>query len=585
MSQAGPSCALRNLGLLTLGLTLSNPACAPPDGSYSEGEYGPNGEEAPEFAEKAGGSDIVGKVYTGYQGWFAAPGDGSPTSKWRHWAAGTTPSPGNLTFELWPDVREFSTTFQTGYRNLGNGQPARLFSSQTDSTVDTQVRWMKTYGIDGSAVQRFGSELGDSSAKARRDNFANRVRRASESHGRKFYIMYDVSRWSNFQSQIKSDWTNTIVNGLKLTSSSAYARHNGKPVVNIWGFGFKDRPGDRSQCLEVIAWFQAQGCYVIGGVPSAWRTSDGDSKSGFSDVYAKFNMISPWLVGRFRGVSGVDSWRSKLAQDWSTCKGRGQDYQPVTFPGFAWSNWNGGARNHIPRLHGEFMWRQFANIRDVGIPSAYVAMFDEFDEGTAISKAAENSSMVPTNQYFLTLDADGTKVSSDFYLRLVGDANKMLRKERALAWNHPTPHFPGSSPAPGSEPPTPPPGSEPPPLSGLPSCASRGATAATNAQLNVGDCLKSADGRFVAMLQGDGNFVLYMAGRGALWSTGTTGTGANRLNVQGDGNTVLYASLAAKWSSRTGGRGASTLTMGNDGNLALRTATGAVTWTSNTCCR
>ena len=112
----------------------------------------------------------------------------------------------------------------------------------------------------------------------------------------------------------------------------------------------------------------------------------------------------------------------------------------VVFPGFAWANWNGGPRNQIPREHGDFLWRQFANIRDVGIPTAYVAMFDEYDEGTAIAKAAESWFGIPTNQYFLALDADGVPVSSDFYLRLTGDAAKMLRGDEPLVWAHPTPH-------------------------------------------------------------------------------------------------------------------------------------------------
>lgn len=111
---------------------------------------------------------------------------------------------------------------------------------------------------------------------------------------------------------------------------------------------------------------------------------------------------------------------------------------PVLWPGFAWSNWNGGPRNVIPRLHGDFMWQQFVNLRQLGIKNAFVAMFDEFDEGTAIAKAAETASMIPTNQYFLTLDADGVYVSSDFYLRLVNDGNKMMKGVTPLQPTHPT---------------------------------------------------------------------------------------------------------------------------------------------------
>ncbi len=550
--QAGAVCAAMSL----MG-------CATPEGqSALEGDAGLGAVDDSDSSDKVlGPSDIVGKVYVGYQGWFSATGDGSPRNKWGHWSKATAPAPNFQSFELWPDVREFTTTFQTGYSALGNGQPSKLFSSWTPNTTDTQMKWMQTYGIDGAAVQRFGSELSDTSVKAMRDGISTAVKKGAEAYGRKFYIMYDISGWTNFQQDIKSDWTNTIVNTLKLTTSPAYARHNGKPVVNIWGMGFTDRPGDAAQCLEVIAWFKAQGCYVIGGVPSSWATSSGDSKTGFSNVYAQFDMLSPWTVGRFGSIAGADSWKAKLTSDWATCQGRGQAYQPVVFPGFAWSNWQTGAvRNQIPRLHGDFMWRQFANIKQVGIPDAYVAMFDEFDEGTAISKAAEDASMVPSNQYFLTLDADGTRVSSDFYLRLVDDASKMLRGVTSLVWNHPTPHYVG-----------------------LPACVSRGATAASG-NILAGECLKSADGRFAAFMQMDGKFVVYQNGGVALWSSPTGGTGANRIAVQSDGNVVAYAPTGAKWSTGTSTRGSSILTMQNDGNLVLKTTAGVLTWSSGTCC-
>jgi hypothetical protein len=86
------------------------------------------------------------------------------------------------------------------------------------------------------------------------------------------------------------------------------------------------------------------------------------------------------------------------------------------------------------------MWKQAYNIRSLAIPSAYVAMFDECNEGTAIFKAAENASMIPTNRYFLTLDADGVSCSSDFYLRLVGDEIRMIKGFAPAVAAHPTAH-------------------------------------------------------------------------------------------------------------------------------------------------
>ncbi|MEQ1878001.1 MAG: hypothetical protein ABL958_15265, partial [Bdellovibrionia bacterium] len=112
------------------------------------------------------------------------------------------------------------------------------------------------------------------------------------------------------------------------------------------------------------------------------------------------------------------------------------DYQRVIFPGFAWSNWNGGKPNMIPRRGGEFFWRQAAQVANQKL-SAFIAMFDEYDEGTAIAKAAENATMVPSDQPFLTLDADGISMDSDFYLRLAGAATLVIKGQRPL-----TPHVP-----------------------------------------------------------------------------------------------------------------------------------------------
>ena len=101
--------------------------------------------------------DVVGKITVGYQGWFAAPGDGSPINVWWHWSQDWSqpPSPTNQVIKCWPDVREFTTTFQTAFANLGNGQPAKLFSSYTQQTVNTHFLWMQQNGLDCAALQRF----------------------------------------------------------------------------------------------------------------------------------------------------------------------------------------------------------------------------------------------------------------------------------------------------------------------------------------------------------------------------------------------------------------------------------------------
>lgn len=381
--------------------------------------------------------DVVGKLTVGYQGWFACKGDTSPINNWIHWNARQIPSPGHQTFELWPDVKDYQNTYQTGYANLGNGQPAKLFGSFDDQTVQVHFQWMSTNGIDVAAVQRFGQNLKDPNGKRHMNGIAEKVMRNAEKFNRKFYIMWDISGWSNFVTELVDDYNNNIVN---FTKSPAYARQNGRPVVCVWGMGFSDRPGDRNQSLQVINFLKTGGLYVIGGVPKNWRTGQ-FSKSGFIGVYTAFHMVSPWSVGSFVGIDQAKNEQTILSADQIYCNEHNIDYQPVLYPGFAWSNWKGGARNVIPRLHGDFMWQQFVNLRQVGIKNAYVAMFDEYDEGTAIAKAAETKATTPTNQYFLTLDADGVRVSSDFYLRLVNDGARMMKLATPLQLTHPTKHL------------------------------------------------------------------------------------------------------------------------------------------------
>lgn len=382
-------------------------------------------------------SDVVGKVVVGYQGWFVCSGDNSPVNRWIHWGGNgaTPPSPGHQTFEIWPDTREFTNTYQTGYSALGNGKPAKLYSAYDSQVVNTHFSWMKQYGIDCAAIQRFGSELTDPVFKAQRDGVLTKVKSAAENTELKFYVMYDISGWDNFQTAIKIDWTNTITGTLNVTASSAYAKQNGKPVVCIWGIGSNGRPGSVDAYKDVISWFKLKGCYVIIGTPNNWRTDTTNFPA-----YITANMISPWTVGSYKYDIEIDNYSNTLYNDNVVCKQYEIDLQPVVFPGFAWSNWNGGLKNDFPRRHGDFMWRQFAQIKTRNIPNVYVAMFDEFDEGTAIAKAAENASMIPTNQYFLTLDADGVPCSADFYLRLTGDGAKMIKGTIPFTWNHPTAH-------------------------------------------------------------------------------------------------------------------------------------------------
>src|SRR5882757_2277355 len=100
--------------------------------------------------------DVVGKITVGYQGWFACTGDGAPINAWWHWSNNSSqpPSPSNNgTLRAWPDMREYPRSYQSAYANFGNGQPATLFSSYDQSTVNLHFLWMQQNAIDTAALQ------------------------------------------------------------------------------------------------------------------------------------------------------------------------------------------------------------------------------------------------------------------------------------------------------------------------------------------------------------------------------------------------------------------------------------------------
>jgi hypothetical protein len=155
-------------------------------------------------------------------------------------------------------------------------------------------------------------------------------------------------------------------------------------------------------------------------------------------------------VGRYGDNSGADRFRhNKIEPDLAALNGGNTDYMPVVFPGFSWWNLKDGSSpvNHIPRHGGRFLWRQFYNAIDAGCRMIYVAMFDEVDEATAIYKVAENDNQTPTTGRFATLDQDGENLPSDWYLRLTGEAAKMLRDQigltSAIPINPEDDHHPG----------------------------------------------------------------------------------------------------------------------------------------------
>lgn len=410
------------------------------------------------FSQYVQSQDVVdattlnNKIMAGYQGWFGAPNDGSGYG-WIHWGnGGGNINAETVTIDYWPDMREYDEDelFETDfvYNDLTN---AGLFSSYTKKTVDRHVKWMKDYGIDGVFVQRFISSA--LSRTNQRDTVLQNVRYGAEKHGRVFANMYDMSgaKPESFVEDVKGDWMH-LVDDLNITESPNYLHHNGLPVLSLWGVNVGGSSGTitAAHWAELLEWFTngAAEKYRVtlkAGVGNGWKT-DGPE---WQAVYDMFEFISPWAVGRYRDNSTADDFRDKYyGPDLTETASRDIGYIPVVFPGFSWTNLypdDEGGLNKIPRNGGKFLWRQFYNAVDAGCNMVYIAMFDEVDEGTAIFKLAEDKSQIPTTGKFVTLDMDGYDLPSDWYLRLAGEATKMLRGDIPLTDEIPIVAYPDNS--------------------------------------------------------------------------------------------------------------------------------------------
>ena len=97
-----------------------------------------------------------------------------------------------------------------------------------------------------------------------------------------------------------------------------------------------------------------------------------------------------------------------------------------------------------------------------------------------------------------------------------------------------------------------------------------------------GFCVYSNSRRFVLVMQGDGNLVLYdRYNLHALWASNTFGPG-RVVTLQSDGNLVIYSTSNGRvvpvWSSNTSGHTYDRLVMQDDGNLVIYTYINGVLW-------
>lgn len=365
-------------------------------------------------------------VMAGYQGWFNTPEDGAGLG-WKHFEKEKEFKPGKCTIDLWPDVSEYEKTYETAFK-LPDETPAKVFSSYDASTTDLHFKWMKQYGIDGVFMQRFVVSIRNQKGKDNYNKILNNAVLSAEKYDRAICLMYDLSGMEAGEEDILiCDWKE-LCEKYKLVSrnNNHYVYHHGKPLVAVWGIGFNDRRKyGYEQVKKIIDFLKSEGCSILVGVPTHWRTLtiDAVSDTRLLELVKQADIVHPWLVGRFDNNT-YEPYRKSIEEDIKWCKANGKDYMPVLFPGFSWHNMKKDApQNMIPRLGGRFFWKQVKGAVDAGAESLYLAMFDEIDEGTAFFKCTNTPPVGESS--FITYEGE----APDHYLWLAGEAAKYLRGE------------------------------------------------------------------------------------------------------------------------------------------------------------
>src|SRR5208282_1618795 len=140
----------------------------------------------------------------------------------------------------------------------------RLYSAFRQGPVLLHFRWMRQYGIDGVFLSRFVGETADPARLRHINTVLASVRMGCHLQGRVWALMLDLSVGKGTPtSLVMNDWR-FLCDEVRAREDSRYLHEHGKPVVLLWGLGFKDRPWSAGQAQELVDFFKDDPKY--GGV-------------------------------------------------------------------------------------------------------------------------------------------------------------------------------------------------------------------------------------------------------------------------------------------------------------------------------
>ena len=251
-------------------------------------------------------TSLRGKVMCGYQGWFRCPDDAANMG-WIHWSRDSRQiAPDLLTFEIWPDMADYSPMERypaPGFTHPG-GRQAELFSSDNARTVLRHFEWMRDYGIDGAWLQHFLVDLPGGSQPIRypsRLRVLNHVRTAALQTGRAWALSYDIAGMPGDRifEVLTSDWKRMMDE--KVVEDPRYLHQGGQPVVQIWGFYFRNphNPMNAELANRLIDFFRTPGRYaafLIGGGDWDWRHNPDPALAEVLPAFRRLLPLEYWQL-------------------------------------------------------------------------------------------------------------------------------------------------------------------------------------------------------------------------------------------------------------------------------------------------
>ncbi|KAI1451500.1 hypothetical protein F4805DRAFT_451247 [Annulohypoxylon moriforme] len=362
-------------------------------------------------------STLNGKLFVGYQAWFRKPLEDDGNS---HWTT-DTPSPevGHVGVDMIPNITGYPSEclFDTPFTPPDGGK-AQFYTNDCEGVVDLHFKIMADKGISGAFMQRFYGYINE--ANGGWLNILNYTQIAAEKYGRGFVIEYDLNGAATASTNVTSTFLADLAALSSITSSPAYMHHDGKPVLEIWGFGIVTEV-TVDDGIAIVTALKNAGWYVILGVQQAWHAElAADQSGGYGPVYRLADMIQPWTVGAY-DINSYGSFHDgrQAVEDADALRDLGIASSIVVWPGGSSSNANpSDPFDHFPRWNGTFYQKQLDGAVNLKPNFIFGAMFDEVNEGTAILPLLRNKEL-PTNQRFLGIDDD---MEPDAYVKMAGDA-------------------------------------------------------------------------------------------------------------------------------------------------------------------